>query len=66
MKQTVRKLLPLLLVAGILAMSGMAVSCKSSEKTMYERKQSNKSVTVKSSIKVKGSSKANGPSTRTY
>lgn len=66
MKKALKNLLPLALIAGVLAISGMATSCKSSEKTMYERKQSSKGVTVKSSIKVKGSNKTNGHTTRSY
>ena len=66
MKHIVKKLLPLALVAGVLAVSGASVSCKCSEKTMYERKQSSKGVTVKSSVKVKGSNKTHGHTTRSY
>lgn len=66
MKRILRKALPMLLVAGVLAMSGVAVSCKSSEKTMYERQQSNKGRKVKSNIKVKGSNRTNGHTTRSY
>ena len=47
-------------------MSAGAVSCKSSEKTMYERQQSNKARKVKSNIKVRGTNKANSHTTRTY
>lgn len=66
MKNIAKKLLPLLLVAGIVAVSGAAVSCKSSEKTMYERKSSSKGATVKSNVKVKGSNATNGYTTRSY
>lgn len=62
-----KKLLPLVLVAGVLALSGVQVSCKSSDKAqMYERQQSNKGRKVKSNIKVKGTNKSNGHTTRTY
>ena len=66
MKRILKKALPMLLVAGVLAMSGVATSCKSSDKTMYERHQSNKGSKVKSNIKVKGSNRTNGHTTRSY
>ena len=66
MKRIAKTLLPMLLVAGVLAMSGAAVSCKSSDQTMYGRKQTNKGATIKSNIKVKGSNKTNGHTTRSY
>ena len=56
----------MLLVAGVLAMSGIATSCKSSEKTMYERQQTNKGRKVKSNIKVKGTNRSHGHTTRSY
>lgn len=64
-----KKVLPLLLLAGILATGASMVSCKSSSRSgevMYERHQSNKGAKVKSNIKVKGSNKANGHTTRSY
>ena len=66
MKRILKKALPMLLVACVLAMSGVAVSCKSSEKTMYERHQSNKGNKVKSNIKVKGTNRSHGHTTRSY
>ena len=66
MKRILKKALPMLLVAGVLAMSGVATSCKGSDKTMYERHQSNKGSKVKSNIKVKGSNRTNGHTTRSY
>ncbi len=65
MKQILKKALPMLLVASVLAMSGVAVSCQSN-KTMYERHQTNKGSKVKSNIKVRGTNKANSHTTRTY
>jgi hypothetical protein len=65
MKAILKKALPLLLIAGVLAMSGVQVSCSSSD-TMYKRSQSNKGRKVKSNIKVKGNNKANGRTTRSY
>ncbi len=56
----------MLLLAGVLAMSGVATACKSSEKTMYERHQSNKGRAVKSNIKVKGTNRSHGHTTRSY
>ena len=55
----------LLLAALVMSASMLAVGCKSND-TMYGRKQSNKGATVKSNIKVKGSNKANGHTTRSY
>lgn len=65
MKNILKKSLPLLLVASIVAMCGVASGCKSSA-VMYERHQSNKGVKVKSNIKVRGNNKANGRTTRSY
>ena len=65
MKAILKKALPLLLIAGVLAMSGVQVSCSCSD-TMYKRSQSNKGRKVKSNIKVKGNNKANGRTTRSY
>ena len=66
MKRILKKSLPLLLLAAVLAMSGVATSCKSSDKTMYERQQSNKSRKVNSNIKVKGTNTSHGHTTRSY
>ena len=66
MKRILKKLPYAFLVAAVLATSAGVVSCKSSEKTMYERNKSNKGSKVKSNIKVKGSSKTNGHTTRSY
>ena len=67
MKSILKKVFPLLLVAAILALSGVQVSCSSSENAyMYERHQSSKGSKVKSNIKVKGNNKANGRTTRSY
>ena len=66
MKRILKKSLPLLLLAAVLAMSGVATSCKSSDKTMYERHQSNKSRKVNSNIKVKGTNTSHGHTTRSY
>ena len=55
-----------MLLAGGLAMSGALASCGSSQRTMYERQQSNKSQKVKSNIKVRGTNKANSHTTRSY
>ena len=73
MRNILKKSMPILLAAAVLAMSGLAVSCGSSKKgttrgngTMYERHQSNKGTKVKSNIRVHGNNKANGHTTRTY
>ena len=66
MKNILKKGRPIVLAAAVLAMSGMAVSSCSSEKTMYERHQTNKGTKVKSNIKVKGTNKANRHTTRSY
>ena len=66
MKSILKKALPFLLIAGVLAMSGVQVSCKSSGVNMYERQKSNKGTKIKSNIKVKGTNKANSHTTRTY
>ena len=65
MKKTLKKVMPLMLAALVMSASMLAVGCKS-EDTMYGRKQSNKGSTIKSNIKVKGSNKANGHTTRSY
>lgn len=64
-KSILKKSLPLLLMAGVLAMSGVQVSCGGSD-TMYKRSQSNKGRKVKSNIKVKGNNKNHGHTTRSY
>ncbi len=66
MKSILKKSLPLVLIAAILALSGVQVSCGSSSETMYPRKTSRKGQTVKSNIKVKGTNKSNSHTTRTY
>ena len=67
MKRVMKKLMPLLLIAGVLALTGVQVSCGSSQKgNMFERRQTNKGRTIKSNIKVKGTNKSNGHTTRTY
>ena len=65
MKKLIKIGVPLLLLVGILAMSGTLSSC-SSEKTMYERQKTNKSRKVNSNIKVRGTNHANGHTTRSY
>ena len=66
MKSLLKKALPFLLLAGVLAMSGVQVSCKSSSANMYERHQSNKARNIKSNIKVKGTNQSNSHTTRSY
>ena len=66
MKRILKKALPMLLLACVLAMSGVATACKSSDKTMYERHQSSKGSKVKSNIKVKGTNRSHGHTTRSY
>ena len=67
MKMIMKKLLPLVLIAGVLALTGVQVSCKSSNKVnMHERHQSNKGRKINSNIKVKGTNKANSHTTRSY
>ena len=66
MKSILKKSLPLVLIVAILAISGLQFSCQSSSETMYPRKRSSKSQTVKSNIKVKGTNKANSHTTRSY
>jgi Tfp pilus assembly protein PilV len=70
-----KKLLPLVLIAGVLALTGVQVSCGSSSKSrsnnnskgiMYERQKSNKGRKINSNIKVKGTNKANSHTTRSY
>lgn len=57
--------MPLMLAALVMSASMLAVGCKSDD-NMYGRKQSNKGATIKSNIKVKGSNKTNGHTTRSY
>ncbi|MBP5677714.1 MAG: hypothetical protein J6W88_04360 [Bacteroidales bacterium] len=67
MKTIFRKMPVMLLVAAVLFMgAGLVSSCKSSEPSMYERHQTNKGTKVNKNIKVKGSNKANGHTTRSY
>ncbi len=66
MRNILKKALPFLLIASVLAMSGVQVSCKSSNVNMYERQKSNKGTKIKSNIKVKGSNKTNSHTTRSY
>ena len=67
MKLRLKRFVPVVLLAGLMApVAATLTSCKSSEQTMYERKQSNKGKKVKSNIKVKGTNKANGHTTRSY
>ena len=67
MKLRLKRFVPVILLVGLMAPAAtVMVSCKSSEKTMYERKQSNKGRKVKSNIKVKGNNKTNGHTTRSY
>lgn len=73
MKNILKRSMPVVLAATLLAMGAVAVSCSSGKKgtprtnsTMYERHQSNKGAKVKSNIKVKGSNKSNGHTTRSY
>ena len=65
MKRFMKKLLPLMIVVGVLAMTGALSSCGSSD-NMYERRQSNKGRKINSNIKVKGTNKSNSHTTRTY
>ncbi len=67
MKLRLKKIVPMVLLLGLMApMAATMASCKSSEQTMYERKQSNKGKKIKSNIKVKGTNKTNGHTTRSY
>lgn len=76
MKNIIRKATPLLLAAAVLSLCTFQLSCSSSSKSnarnsnskgiMYERHKSNRGSKVKSNIKVKGTNKANGHTTRSY
>ena len=73
MKNLLKKSMPILLMAAVLAMCGTFSSCGSSQPgtkrgdgPMYERHQTNRGAKVKSNIKVRGSNKANGHTTRSY
>ena len=65
MKRILKNAMPLMLAALVMSASMLAVGCKSDD-NMYGRKQSNKGATIKSNIKVKGSNKTNGHTTRSY
>ncbi len=67
MRNILKKSLPVVLIAAILALSSITVSCGSSKpgEVMYPRK-SKSSQTVKSNIKVKGTNKSHGHTTRSY
>ncbi len=54
------------MLAAVVSIGTLPVSCQSSKGSMYERKKSNSSRAVKSNIKVKGTNKANSHTTRTY
>ena len=64
MKNKIRKSIPVLLAALMLG-AGMAAGCRS-EETMFRNKQNSKGATIKSNIKMKGSNKTNGHTTRSY
>lgn len=71
MRNKLKKVFPLLLIAAVLALGGVQTSCKSSSRStgkgvMYERHKSSRGNKVKSNIKVKGTNKANGHTTRSY
>ena len=73
MKNLLKKSLPIMLVAAVLAMCGTVTSCTSNELgtkrgngSMYERQQTSRGAKVKSNIKVRGSNKSNGHTTRSY
>ncbi len=73
MKNLLKKSMPVLLVAAVLAMCGSFTSCgserhgtKPTDGTMYERHQSNRGSKVKSNIRVKGTNRSNGHTTRSY
>ncbi len=66
MKYRAKKTMSLMLMAAIVAISCATLGACRSEQNMYGRKQTNKGATVKSNIKVKGSNKANGHTTRSY
>jgi hypothetical protein len=73
MKNLLKKSLPIMLVAAVLAMCGTVTSCASNELgtkrgngSMYERQQTSRGAKVKSNIKVRGSNKSNGHTTRSY
>lgn len=64
MKFRAKKTMSLLLIGCMVAVSCAVLAGCRSDKTMYGRKQSNKGMTVKSNIKVKGSNKS--ASTKSY
>jgi len=73
MKNLLKKGMPILLVVAVVAMCGCVTSCSSSKQgtqrgngTMYERHQSNRGSKVKSNIRVRGTNKSNGHTTRSY
>ena len=74
MKNLLKKSMPILLIAAVLAMCGTVTSCSSNKQLgtkptngyMYERQQSNRGSKVKSNIKVRGTNRTNGHTTRSY
>ena len=73
MKSIVKKSLPVLLIAALLAGCCSLTACGSSKRSnnngrevMYTRAQTNKGSKVKSNIKVRGTNKRNRHTTRTY
>ena len=67
MKKCAKIFLSLLLVVGLMSVSGAMVSCKSSKQTtMYQPKKYKQTKTVKSNISVRGTNKKNGSTYRSY
>ena len=66
MKRILKNSIPMLLVVAVLSLTGVFSACGSTNDNMYKRSQSNKARTVKSNIKVKGTNRANGHTTRSY
>lgn len=67
MKKISKRLLSLLLVAGLLVAGCSLVSCNSSKNaTMHPNKKYSSSKVVKSNISVRGTNKKNGSTYRSY
>lgn len=65
-KKCGKALMSLLLIVGLMTVSGAFASCNSSKSTMYKNKKYSQNKTVKTNIKVKGTNKKNGSTYRSY
>ncbi len=65
MKKTVRILMAMVLIIGLVGVCGVSTSCKSSSETMYSPKKKT-SKTIKQNYKVRGNNKRNSSTYHSY